>query len=277
MKPIKTRVARADDGDNSFRGYTVNAELAGRAGWATAFSLAIGGPRLADEDAAIMEDLAVCILAADPRIWPLKLVRLVASYGVTQPAFAAGHLILEGAVIGTEPTGKAAETLLEWGQVIGEDPGSAQLSAFLEEMLSRGRVSGFGVAFRPHDERVDGIKQCLAARKRTTGRYWKLVVAIDELMGDKRKVRLNLAMASAAVMLDLGFTPIQIRAWMSAYLDISYYANAVEEAELQSESLRQLPLECIDYVGRGPRLSPRAEAKRTLDSDAPALAQPAYR
>ena len=277
MSRIVTRVARADDGDNAFRGHAVNADLAGRARWSTTFSLAIGGPRLNDEDAALVEDVAVCSLAADPRIWPLKMARLVAAYGVTLPALAVGHLALEGAIVGPEPTGKAAETLLAWGERVGPEPSDVQVAELVDEILSRGRAAGFGVVFRPRDERVEGIRTCLEKRNRTSGRYWRLVAAMDALITQKRTVRLNLAMASAAVLLDLGFSPRRIRLWMSAYLDVCFYANVAEESELESECLRRLPDSCVEYVGREPRLSPRAEAKRTLDSQSPALAQPAFR
>lgn len=277
MNPIVTRVAHADFGDNRFRGYVVNEELAGRTSWPSMFSLAIGGPLLNDDDAALVTDLAVCILAADPRIWPLKIVRLVASYGDVLPALAAGHLAIEGAIIGTEPTAKAAEMLVGWGARLGADPSPAEVEAFVDELLSKGRAPGFGVAFRPRDERVDGIKQCLRMRGREGGRYWRLVAAIDRLMTEKRGVQLNLALASSAVLLDVGFTPAQVRMWMSAYIDVNYYANAVEEASLQSQVLRRLPDASIEYVGRAARTSPRAEAKRTLDSQAPELADPAFR
>jgi hypothetical protein len=277
VKPIVTRVGRAEDGDNAFCGYAVNAELAGTTSWASAFSLAIGGPLLDDARAALVTDIAVCSLAADPRIWPLKMARLVAAYGVTLPAVAVGHLALEGAVVGAEPTGKAAETLVAWGERLGPDPSQDKIGELLDELLSRGRAAGFGVAFRALDERVAGIRRCLEKRGRTNGRYWRLLDALDGRMRERRKVQLNLAMASAAALLDVGFTPKQIRLWMSAYLDLCFYANAAEEAELQSESLRVLPANCVIYVGRAPRLSPRAEAKRTLDSRAPELTDPAFR
>jgi hypothetical protein len=275
---ITTRVAQAVQGDNRFRGFGVNADLAGRDGWTSIVSLAIGGPRLSALDAAMVEDLAVCSLAADPRIWPLKITRLVASYGVTLPAIAVGHLALEGAIVGPEPTGKAAETLVSWVERLGEQVNDPRaIEALVDDLLAQGRAAGFGVAFRARDERVEGIKACVVKRNRDKGKHWQLVMAIDALMVDKRKVQLNLAMASAAVLLDLGFTPPQVRMWMSAYLDVCFYANAVEGAEQQSAVLRKLPDDAIDYVGREPRLSPRAEAKRELDSQAPILAASVYR
>lgn len=279
MITIKTRVGLAIDGDNIFRGHAVNTELAGDDGGLTSlFSLAIGGRKLSPEDAMVVEDVGVCSAAAvDPRIWPLKLTRLVASYGGVLPGVASGRMALEGAIVGTEPTGRAAETLVEWGKELGEDPSDTSIEAFLDELLTKGRASGFGVAFRKRDERVDGVKKCIALRKRENGRYWKLTMKLDALMQTKRKVQLNLAMASAAALLDVGFTPQQIRCWMGAYTDVCFFANAVEAAEQRDASLQRLPDETIDYIGRGARLSPRAQAKRTLDSQAPVLAEPSYR
>jgi hypothetical protein len=242
---IKTRVAHAAGSDNAFRGFSVNGELAGNDGWTSALSLAFGGPRLEPSNAGIIEDLAVCSLAADPRIWPLKMARLVASYGVTLPAMAVGHLALEGAIVGAEPTGAAAEILAQWTAKLGENPTREELEAHVDDVLSSGRVPGFGVAFRGHDERVEGIKQCLSKRSFTPGRHWRLVTQLEEVMIARTKVRLNLAMASAAVLLDLGYDPKQIRMWMSAFLDVCFYANVVEAADLKSPELLAVPNEVI--------------------------------
>jgi len=277
MSAIRTRVAQALFGDNAFCGCSVNEELAGTDGWASVFSLAIGGPRLCREDATLVEDLAVCSLAADPRIWPLKMTRIVASYGAPLPAIAVGHLALEGAIVGSEPTGRAAETLVAWAAELGDDPSPESVEAHVAALLSKGRAAGFGVAFRGRDERVDAIRACLKTRGRDEGRHWKLVAAMDAVMQKRTRVQLNLAMASAAVLLDLGFTPVQIRMWMSAYLDVCFYANAVEGAESRAPELLVVPAADVTYVGRPPRTSPRAIAKRTLDSQAPALNETAYR
>jgi len=274
---IKTRVAHAIAGDNAFRGFSVNDELAGRDGWTSALSLALGGPRLDASTSAIIEDLAVCSLAADPRIWPLKMARLVASYGVTLPAMAVGHLALEGAIVGSEPTGAAAEILIEWSSKLGESPTRERLEAHVSEVMAQGRVPGFGVAFRGHDERVSAIKTCIAKRGVVLGRHWGLVTALEDVMLTRTKVRSNLAMASAAVLLDLGYGPKQIRMWMSAFLDVCFYANVVEAAEQKSPELLEIARETIAYVGRAPRSSPRALAKGTLDSQSPVLAETVYR
>ena len=275
---IVTHVGHADWNENHFRGHAVNAELVGRDGWASVFSLAVGGPRLKGDDAGVLEDVAVCALAADPRIWPVKVARLVAAYGSPLMGLAAGHAALEGALMGPVPTGAAGAMLIELRARLGDAITSrSAVAELIEESLKRGRVAGFGVAFRGIDERVVAMKDCLRRRHRDDGVHWRLIMLLDEVMAEKKDLHVNFSMATAAILLDLGYSPPQITLIMSTFLDVCFYANVMEGAEQRSESLRELPASCIEYVGRAPRLSPRAEAKRTLDSQAPVLAEPSYR
>ncbi len=256
---ITTRVARADWGENHFRGYRVNGQLVGTDGWASVLSLAAGGPRLGKEDAALVEDLAICSLAADPRIWPLKAARLVATYGSAFAGIASGHLLLAGAMMGPEPTGAAANLLIELATKLGDradDPAAVQ--ELVDDLLANGRVPGFGVAFRGADERVNAIKGCIATRGRESGPYWRLLSALEAAVRARRELHVNLGLAAAAVLLDVGMRPDTITFVMSAYLDVCFYANAVEGAEQKSEVLRRLPDDAVRYEGPPPRVSPRA-------------------
>src|SRR5439155_6055166 len=98
LPEIVTRVGRADFGDNQYCGYAVLGELLGNVGAACTLSLALGGPRLDWEQARIFDDLCVSVLAPDGRIWPLKIARLVSSYGGVTAGFAAAHVWLEDAM-----------------------------------------------------------------------------------------------------------------------------------------------------------------------------------
>lgn len=275
---IKTHVAHASWNENQFRGRRVNAELVGRAGWASIFALAVSGRTLEGNDAGVFEDVAVCALAADPRIWPVKVSRLVAAYGSPLLALAAGHAALQDAMMGPCPTGAAAAMLVGFAETLGDrlEEEAAQES-LIHELLGKGRVAGFGVAFRGVDERVTAMKECLRRRDRDGGKYWKLIMALDVVMERKKNLRVNFSMATAAILLDLGFAPDEITLVMSTYLDVCFYANVHEGATQKSEVLRELPVEHTTYVGRAPRTSPRALAKKTLDSQAPVLAEAVYR
>jgi hypothetical protein len=275
---IETRVGRADWGENQFCGYAVHEALAGHEGWAGALALAIGRRRISAEDAALLDDAAVCTIAADPRIWPLKITRLVNSYGSVLAGFCAGHL-LEEAVLGPWPSRTAAKFLVEVHDALGDRVGDAgAVEDLLLGELARGRkLPGVGVPFRPVDERLAAFAECVKRRGRDSGTYWKLMTAIDDVVHRHKKIRVNQILALAAAMLDVGFTTDQVPVLTTAMLDLCYYANAVEGAEQRPEMLRRLPVDCVDYVGREARLSPRAAARRTLDSQSPVLSAPVFR
>jgi hypothetical protein len=275
---IETRVAFAEHGDNQFRGYAVKTELAGRVGWAELIALAVGS-RIDSANAALLEDAMACTLAADPRIWPLKVTRLVSSYGGALAGFCAGHLLLEEALMGPWPTGLAAELLVEIRGALGDATRDETLIAeWVTREIARGRkLAGFGVPFRREDERLIALKECVERRGRSAMPFWSLAMVLDVTMFAQKNVHANQSLALAALLLDLGFGTVQIPVVTTAMLDLCFYANAIEEASLASEILRRLPEEYVEYVGRAPRESPRAEAKRTLDSQAPVLNEPSFR
>jgi hypothetical protein len=255
---VETRVARADWNENAFRGRRVNAELVGRAGWADIFALAMNGRPLSANDAAVFEDVAVCALAADPRIWPVKVARLVASFGSPLLALAAGHAALEGAIMGPVPTGAAAEMLVSLRDRLGDRAGDPiAIEALVDDLLSRGRVAGFGVAFRGVDERVVAMKDVLRRRGRDQGTFWHLIMSLDDVMERKKRLHVNFSMATGAILLDLGFAPNEISLVMSTYLDVCFYANVLEGSEQKSAVLRKLSDASVEYVGRPARESPR--------------------
>lgn len=278
MKPIETRVGLAEVGENHFCGRRVREDLAGKSSWASLIALAIGAAHIDGDAAAMIDDAATCTLAADPRIWPLKVTRLVSSYGGTLAGFCAGHLLLEEAIMGPWPTSKSAELLLEIRDALAGELTEDRVRAWVDSELARGRkLPGFGVPFRPADERVIALAERVERRGRSTGVMWSLAMKLDGLMYERKKVHANQSLALGALFLDLRFTPPQISVLTTAILDLCFYANAVEEARLRSPALQTLPRACVEYVGLGPATSPRALGKSTLDSQAPILDQTVFR
>jgi len=227
-------------------------------------SLAVGGGRLSANEAGVLDDITCCLNAADPRIWPLKMGRLLASYGGTACAAAGAQLYFEGALFGPAPIAAAAEQLVELGADLG-GPGS-DLSVdivrpCLEKRLASGKkFVGFGIPVRKVDERVEMLGQCLADRDRANRFYWRLVMCAHEAMLELRGLPANAASGMGAACLDLGFTPKQIDVLAIAFFTHQFLANVMEGAEQAPHVLRDLPRERIAYVGPEPRISPRGEA-----------------
>lgn len=252
---LSTSVGRADRGENQFRGFAVGAQLAGRLQHWSALSLAVGHRVLSERECEILGDIVVCSLAADPHIWPLKVTRLVSSFGNAVPALAAGMLSTAGGFMGWGTYAPASRFL----RALVDTPASDR-EAYVDAEVARLRhIPGFGVAFRDQDERATALAKCVPPRGFESGRHWRALQTANEILGP-RGVPMNIAAATAALLLDVGFSPSQIEALGPLLLLPNYLANAVEGAEQAPELLRRLPRDSIEDRTPPPRLSPRAQA-----------------
>ena len=255
-----TRVAHWGYDEHRYFGHRVFEELTGRETLTGLTALSVLGRRLSPECRAVIDEVACAVTLADPRIWPLKLTRVIASYGVALPAAAAGLLVEEGARIGPWAGVQAAKLLVTLREEIGERVADAQ---FVREAVQRYLaehhvVWGFGIPFRDRDERLVAFRACMRRRGRDTLPYWTTMEAVAPVLREARQTEPNISAAFAATFLDMGLEPYQIGALASSVMHHMFVANALEGAA-QPGPLRKLPDECVRYVGRGPRSSPRAE------------------
>jgi hypothetical protein len=225
-------------------------------------ALAITGRRLTPAQCSVLDDAAVVLTLADPRIWPLKLTRLVAAYGRPLPAMVAGVLCLEQAQVGSWPTANAAVMLAGFHSVLRDrltdaDAVRTAVGSYLEQHRF---MWGFGVPFRPKDERVVAFRECIRRRGRHELPHWRTMESIVGAVHTLRKVEPNIGLAIAAASLDVGLDPAEIGPMLTMLLQHTFLANAVEGASQAPEVLRLLPLDYVRFTGRAPRTSPRALA-----------------
>jgi hypothetical protein len=259
LDPLPTRVSRAEWGDNRFRGRSVLADVSVHDEFWSVASLALGGPRLRPEEARVLDAATAASLAADPRIWPLKIARLVSAYGGAGAAYGAAQTWLERGIVGPFAARDAAGMLVALATELGEAPSFDEVFATLEARLARGeRLPGFGTPLRSVDERVVAFLARLEAFGRADGRHVRLARHLDRASVALRQLHVNIAGMFAAACLDLGFTPAQIGWLCTLTLSVNFLANVVEGAEQAPEVLRRLPDEAVRYVGKAPRPSPRA-------------------
>jgi hypothetical protein len=266
---LPTRVGHAEWGDNRFRGYSAGVELSGHETVTGLLVLAIAGRRLEENERLMLDDMATVTTVADPRIWPLKLVRVTSAYGGCLAAMAAATVSLEGAQVGHQTVGRAAEVLTHLREALLANTANHTFSGdlVLEDHCRRllaehGRLFGLGVAFRPRDERVDLLADRVAARGRNERPYWQLFGKVAAAFWRIKNVRPNMGLAAGAVCLDMGFTPDQIGPLVTALATPAYWANAFEGAEQMPACLQTLPESCVRYVGPASRVSPRAAVRR---------------
>jgi hypothetical protein len=260
---ITTRVGHAAWGENYYFGHAVNHELAGNESYTGLVALAVGAKRLSAEDRAVLDDIAVIMTVADGRIWPLKMTRVIASYGTTLPAIAAANLCIERAMIGHWTSGTAARALVDLEQALGENlDDTSRVRAYVKERLTAGhRWMGFGVPFRDHDERVESLTRCLTRRNRHNHRYFLLLSTLADVLFEEKGLRPNVGAAVGAACLDLGFTPSEISLLSVALGQTDYLSNAWESARHPREVLRRLPESNVKFAGRARRESPKQLSK----------------
>jgi hypothetical protein len=252
---IKTHVARAGWDEHEYRGYRVFGELAGATSMSGLLAVAVGGLRLSPDDERMLDDLAVCMAVAEPRIWPLKLTRLVASYGGTMAGFSAGCGIVDGTLVGAWTSVAAAQALRALSDDVGDRiDDDDHVSACAAALVTRTRrLIGFGVPFRPRDERVAALGRCIEARGRSGCRHWRLLSALAAAATRLKALEVNVGAAAAAVMLDLGFSPHDVAPMVFLINANLFLSNATEGAAQREPILRELPASLVRYVGRPPR------------------------
>jgi hypothetical protein len=252
-------VAHSEFGLNRFFGFDVP-DLAGEETLAGLAGLAVTGRRFSPEERGMLDDVAVALTLADPHIWPLKMARLVSSYGGCLPGIATGLLCAEGAVLGYWTAERAAELLLSLlNEAKGMEPTVEAVIPNLERRLRAGEALwGFGVPFRPWDERLFVLKRRVTERKRDTLPAWRVMDVASEAARKLKGVEPNIAVGLAAVCLDLGLTPRQVGILCVTLAQVDYLANCYEGAEQKPAVLRRLPADRMRYLGRPPRQSPRA-------------------
>lgn len=264
---VTTRVSRAVAGDNRFRGHSVDRELAGQLTLTAQVALAIRGRRFDDEECAALDVIASSCLAADPRLWPMKVGVLGAAYGRVVPGVALAHLVFDSDMLGPVSIGECAKMLSEIGRELGErvrDPSAA--AAALQGRMARGeRLRGFGTPFRSGDERLVTMRRLFRASGRAERAHWLLAEGLAQAMVAAKGVAPNVSLGVAAGLLDLGFDPPGCAAMSLALMAPTMFGPAIERACEPSAVLQELPIESVRYTGPPPRLSPRALAAQASE------------
>lgn len=261
---IVSRVAALGFPEHRFRGHAVFGELFGHESTSSLIAMAVAGRRLSAGEAAVLDEIAAATLVGDPRIWPLKLIRIVASYGGLLAGYAAGHAAIEGDRIGPPITRHAAEMLVEIRNAVGDQIDDRtvlerEARAFLSK---RKRLIGYGIPFRPYDERYVVLRERMVARGRAELPYFRVHDVLSDVVRQERSLPPNAGIGVAAILLDMGFSPAELAAIFHFINQPVFIANAYEAAQQRSPELRELPTASIAYAGRPARRSPSAAARR---------------
>ncbi|MCA9604483.1 MAG: hypothetical protein H6719_01550 [Sandaracinaceae bacterium] len=261
---IVTDLGAATHGDNLVRGLSVRDDLFGRETRWSLLSRFVQGPDLDRDDAALLDDVLVAIVAPDPRIWPLKVGWIIGAYGDWWAAGAAVQAMLAECRMGPWACAAAYETATALAALRGDDATDFEKRAvaWIRDQWDVGTVVwGFGVAGgagRARDERMDLIDAAARRHGRDQHRHYRASLDAAAAIQAATGRAPNMALAVASLALDLGLTRAQFEALMYQVVEPQVLGNAYESARLRSPALRELPLGYVRYVGASHRRSPAA-------------------
>ncbi|MDB4945984.1 MAG: hypothetical protein JWP97_5518 [Labilithrix sp.] len=255
MTPIRTRTGWADFGEYETFGRRLHRDLAGRLSLAGLLVFSVTGRVLAEEDVAVLDDLALAAHVPEPRVWPMKLARLVGSGGRAMTGYLAAGVVLDGDYIGIDAVRGAAQSLLALAEQLASAPDrAAAIGAFV---AGHGRLAVAQVQQRPRDERVVALADALARRGLAGRRWWSLFVELWSSIEASHGVRPGIFQAAAAALLDASLSPDEAASVSGFLLQPQFLMHAHDGAAQRSDTLRRMPDEAISYVGPPPRRTPR--------------------
>ena len=98
--------------------------------------------------------------------------------------------------------------LTEDSNIDNKQIASLAIEIYNEYVLVNKKIPGFGHRYHNVDPRADKLME-LVIKEGFIGPHIKLALAVEDLVFDKKQIRLNVDGANAAILSDLGFDPEQ--------------------------------------------------------------------
>jgi citrate synthase len=232
-EPI-TQISQAYPDRIEVRGRDLTAELMGRLTFTDYFHLLLTGREPTEDERFFLDLLLVAI--AEHGMMPTNVaarMTLAADPESLQGAVAAGILGAGPVVLGTS---EACARLLESAQArveAGLEAEEVAAEIAREFHSARTRVPGFGhPVHNPVDPRAERILE-LSDERGVSGRHVLLARSLREALAKElgRAMTMNVAMPTAAVMLDLGFAVGTVKAVPILARTAGLLAHLAEERE----------------------------------------------
>lgn len=216
------------------RGRDLSGDLMGRLTFTDYFHLLLTGREPTEDERFFLDLLLVSI--AEHGMMPTNVaarMTLAADPESLQGAVAAGILGAGPVVLGT--SGECARLLGEGQQRVARGADPAEVAAEIARAIraSGGKVPGFGhPVHRPLDPRAERILE-LADERGASGPHVLLARSLRDAVAEEwgRPLTLNVSMAIAAVLLDLGYAPAVAEAVPILARTAGLLAHLVEEQE----------------------------------------------
>ena len=233
-QPVASRIARAFPDRVEVRGRDLTGELMGSLTFTEYFHLLLTGREPSDDERFFLDLLLVSI--AEHGLMPTNVaarMTLAADPGSLQSAVAAGILGAWPVVLGTS---EECALLLQRAQarvLAGEAPDVAAAAVAGELHAEGALIPGFGhPVHAPFDPRAERILE-LADERGVSGPHVLLARLLRGAVADAwgRPLTMNVSLAIAAVLLELGYAPEDAKAVPILARTAGLLAHLAEERE----------------------------------------------
>ena len=252
---LKTAVSRVEKDKIVTRGYNQR-DLIEKIRYSDMIFLLLRGRLPTLKEARIFNHVLVSF--CDHGVTPpsTQTARLIASSGSPVNSAVAGALLSfghkhAGAI---EKTMELYQSKISTARLI-DDPdidnkqiASLAIEVYKDYVLKGKKVPGFGHRYHSTDPRADKLIE-MAIKEGFIGPHLKLALAIQDLVFEKKNIKLNVDGANAAILSDLGFDPeLGLGVFIIGRVP-GIIAHIHEERMDEEEFRRFCDLDDIEYVG----------------------------
>src|SRR5262245_36346006 len=229
--PPVSRIAQAYPDRVEVRGRDLTGDVMGRLGFTEYFHLLLTGREPTEDEAFFLDLLLVSI--AEHGMMPTNVaarMTLAADPESLQGAVAAGLLGAGTVVLGSS---EECARFLAQGVASGGDPAAVARDIARSIHEAGGKMPGFGHPIhRPVDPRAERILE-LAGERGVSGPHVALAQALRDAVAEAwaKPLPMNVSMAIAAVLLDLGYPVEVVKAIPILARTASLLAHLAEERE----------------------------------------------
>lgn len=204
---------------------------------------------------------------AEPRLWNNRIAAICGTVRTTGAlAITAGNCISESLYFGFKPMYRCAVALVYIGKMV--QSGVSVEDAVADYISKYGKIGGYG---RPlglkGDERIEPLirftKKCNLADQF----YFKLCFDIDQVLWQKKKLKMNVSPVLVSSLLDIGLTAHQVYLLLVPITFISGLEACYIDALNKSEGTF-FPMRCasIAYEGPNKRKLPSSQLKSLMSA-----------
>ena len=254
-RSLKTAVSRVEKDKIVTRGYNQR-DLIEKIRYSDMVFLLLKGRLPTVKQARIFNHVLVSF--CDHGVTPpsTQTARLIASSGSPLNSAVAGALLS----FGHKHAGAIEKSMELYQSKIGsahliDDPdidnkqiASLAIEIYKEYVLKGKKIPGFGHRYHKIDPRADKLIE-VAINEGFIGPHLKLALAVQDLLAEKKDIRLNVDGANAAILSDLGFDP-ELGLGVFIIGRVPGIIAHIHEERMEEEEFRRFcDLDDIEYVG----------------------------